>query len=169
LTASTLAKCRSEWISGGALYVEVPGITKPDLGQGNKDERRREPIPAAMIRIRKGARGRTRFMLLAAIPLSVAGVFGTTALAAASPPPDHVFQVAHRYGDELLLWTTGSDNPPTPRWTSSPISSNVRAGDEAAEDKLRARYDAELRPGRFVTRHSPYGDPAVIEELVQPN
>ena len=53
-----------------------------------------------MVRIREAARGRSRFMLLAAIPLSVAGLFGAAGLASASPPPNHMVTICHRTGAE---------------------------------------------------------------------
>lgn len=79
-----------------------------------------------------------------------------------------VFQLAHRYGDELLLWD---------EWTRLPAAGDLDglaalldaadAGDAAAEAALQERYagDESLRPGATVTRHSPYGLPPVAEAL----
>ncbi len=79
-----------------------------------------------------------------------------------------VFQVAHRYGDELLLWDDWSP-PSAPEVLDELAALLERAddGDAEAEAALYERYrsDAGLRPGATVTRHSPYGDPPVTVPL----
>lgn len=80
-----------------------------------------------------------------------------------------VFQVAHRYGDELLLWDDWFELPSDGTLdVLAGLLERADAGDAQAEAELRGRYEAELRPGTSVTRYSPYGDPEVVEELVRP-
>ncbi|MFT4108255.1 transglutaminase domain-containing protein [Propionicimonas sp.] len=82
-----------------------------------------------------------------------------------------VFQLAHRYGDELLLWDMWA-GPLEPAVLDGLAGLLVRAdaGDAAAEAELAGRYASEagLRPGPTITRTSPYGYPPVRERLVRP-
>ncbi|MBN9106564.1 MAG: transglutaminase domain-containing protein [Propionibacteriaceae bacterium] len=79
-----------------------------------------------------------------------------------------VFQVAHRYGDELLLWDEWLPQP-SPELLDRLADLLIRAdaGEAAAEDELWQWYhsDPSLRPGRTVTRYSPYGEPPVTDRL----
>ena len=79
-----------------------------------------------------------------------------------------VFQVAHRYGDELLLWDDWAELP-TPEVLDhlAMLLEGADAGDASAEAALSERYGSDdgLRPGAAVTRHSPYGNPSVAESL----
>jgi hypothetical protein len=91
-----------------------------------------------------------------------------------------IYEVAHRFGDELLLWDAwGRIGEP-----GSPVSDTdaqwldeiadflgaADAGDEGAERKLLQRYrnDSGLRPGATVIQASPYGDPPIEVQLDQP-
>lgn len=79
-----------------------------------------------------------------------------------------VFQLAHRYRDELLLWDEWVPTPaPEVLDELAELLESADAGDEAAESALEERYrtDAGLHPGAVVTRYSPYGYPPVIESL----
>jgi hypothetical protein len=73
-----------------------------------------------------------------------------------------VFETAHRYGDELLLWD-GWGDADDPELIDDVAGLLIRAdrGDAAAEHDLRQRYqsDPRLRPGAQVTQYSPFGDP----------
>jgi hypothetical protein len=79
-----------------------------------------------------------------------------------------VFQVAHRYGDELLLWDNWS-GPSAPEALDALAELLARAddGDAGAEAMLYERYrsGAGLRPGATVTMYSPYGNPPVTVSL----
>jgi hypothetical protein len=81
-----------------------------------------------------------------------------------------VFQVAHRYGDELLLWDAWHA-PSDPVVLDGPadLLDWADAGEPTAEAALEELYgsDAGLRPGATVTRLSPYGDPPVSESLLR--
>lgn len=83
-----------------------------------------------------------------------------------------VFQVAHRYGDELLLWDAWCP-PLAPDVLDRLAGLLVRAdaGDDAAETELWQWYhgDPALKPGEAVTRYSPYGYPPVTEQLRVPD
>ena len=77
-----------------------------------------------------------------------------------------IYQIAHRYGDEMLLWddwgaTNGGGDD---AWIDELADLLVRAdrGDADADDDLAARYaeDDRLKPGATVTQHSPYGEPS---------
>ncbi|MVA75949.1 transglutaminase domain-containing protein [Auraticoccus sp. F435] len=77
-----------------------------------------------------------------------------------------VFEVAHRYGDEMLLWDGWGaieEDPPDLALTDELARLLVAAdaGDEGAEAELSARYreDERLHPGERVTTYSPYGLP----------
>ena len=79
-----------------------------------------------------------------------------------------VFQVAHRYGDKLLLWDDWGELP-TPEALDelAALFERADAGEVAAEAALSERYrvDDRLHPGATVTRHSPYGYPPVTDLL----
>ncbi len=84
-----------------------------------------------------------------------------------------IHEVAHRFGDELLLWDGWGriGGPETPLddddadWLDPVAEALIRAdgGDEAAERELFERYrvDDGLRPGQTVIKGSPYGYPPV--------
>lgn len=83
-----------------------------------------------------------------------------------------VFEVAHRYGDELLLWDSWGA-------TADPLAEvglldeiaglllRADAGDAGAESELAARYeqDDRLRPGERVVTLSPFGAAARTTDL----
>lgn len=75
-----------------------------------------------------------------------------------------IFEVAHRFGDELLLWddwgaTQAGDDELVDELAALLVRAD--AGDSAAEDELLAWYRADdrLHPGDTVTQNSPYGYP----------
>ncbi len=84
-----------------------------------------------------------------------------------------IIEVAHRFGDELLLWDAwgriGEPGEPVTDEHSLWLDDIARllltadAGDEAAEKELLSQYesDAGLRPGRTIIQASPYGDPDI--------
>lgn len=79
-----------------------------------------------------------------------------------------VFQVAHRYGDELLLWDDWFSTPkPEVIDRLATLLTAADAGDHDAERTLHDWYrsDARLHPGDQVTQHSPYGTPSVRVNL----
>ena len=82
-----------------------------------------------------------------------------------------IFEVAHRYGDELLLWDgwNATETPPDNVVVDQLADLLVRAdaGDEAAETELWARYaeDGRLRPTDQVMTYSPYGLPVRVTNL----
>ena len=77
------------------------------------------------------------------------------------------FELAHRYGDELLLWdgwgATQAEGPEIDVLADEVARLLVAAdaGDEAAEADLAARYadDDRLHPPPEITTYSPYGMP----------
>jgi hypothetical protein len=77
-----------------------------------------------------------------------------------------IFQVAHRFGDELLLWDDwgatleSGDEEIIDRLADLLVRAD--AGDAAAEEDLYAWYRADdrLHPGDSVIQNSPYGDPS---------
>ena len=83
------------------------------------------------------------------------------------------YEVAHRYGDEVLLWDGWGAVPPVEhpvppevRALVSEISDLLLAADAGsldAETRLYGRYcsDPRLHPGDEVTQFSPFGDPPV--------
>ncbi len=80
-----------------------------------------------------------------------------------------VFQVAHRYGDELLLWDDWGARPTLDELDElADLLERADAGDASAELSLYERYtsDVSLRPGSTITRHSPYGEPDATDSLV---
>lgn len=87
-----------------------------------------------------------------------------------------LMELAHRSGDELLLWdgwgAMSTPDGPTP--DEAALADVVAAllvaadrGDAEAEGELSLRYaeDARLHPGDYVVRQSPYGDPPVRERI----
>ncbi len=83
-----------------------------------------------------------------------------------------VYEMAHRYGDELLLWDDWSDpeRPLAPEELDELARLLVACdGDADADRQLHNRYrhDPRLHPGETVTRYSPYGRPPVAERLVR--
>lgn len=82
-----------------------------------------------------------------------------------------VFEVAHRYGDELLLWDGwgATEEPPELAVVDEVARLLVQAdaGDDGAEDDLWSRYheDDRLHPGTEVMTYSPYGLPARTTDL----
>jgi hypothetical protein len=88
-----------------------------------------------------------------------------------------IYEIAHRFGDELLLWDSwgriGSPGEPVSGedavWMDEVASMLVAAdaGDLDAERRLFERYldDPGLRPGSTVMQHSPFGDDSVEVEL----
>jgi hypothetical protein len=81
-----------------------------------------------------------------------------------------VYEVAHRFGDELLLWDDwdGVRNP-DPRWLDHVAELLVAADAHApgAEQELGRLHaeDARLRPGPAVVQYSPFGDPPLTVSL----
>lgn len=83
------------------------------------------------------------------------------------------YELAHRYGDEVLLWDDWGvihsvDNEPDDEVLTladevSALLLAADAGDIDAESRLFQRYltDVRLNPGGVVTRYSPYGDAPV--------
>lgn len=83
------------------------------------------------------------------------------------------YEVAHRYGDEVLLWDGWGALPGPDRPVEDDVLTLVDevadlllaadAGDVQAEARLYSRYlnDARLIPGDAVTRFSPFGDAPV--------
>jgi len=84
-----------------------------------------------------------------------------------------VFEVAHRFGDELLLWDSwGATEGGEPELIDEVAALLMRAdaGDDAAEALLEERYrdDDRLHPGGTVVQNSPYGMPPVTVRLTPP-
>jgi hypothetical protein len=83
------------------------------------------------------------------------------------------YEVAHRYGDEVLLWDGWGAIPPMEHAVPADVRALVSeistlllaadAGDLGAEVQLYDRYrsDPRLHPGDEVTQFSPFGDPPV--------
>ncbi len=90
-----------------------------------------------------------------------------------------IIEVAHRFGDELLLWDgwgrIGVPGEPVSdddaRWVDEVARLLVAAdsGDIDAERRLldRYRHDAGLHPGDSVVQASPYGDPPIEVALAR--
>jgi len=78
-----------------------------------------------------------------------------------------IFEVAHRFGDELLLWddwgatADRGDEEMIDRLADLLVRAD--AGDSGAEDGLYAWYRADdrLHPGDSVVQNSPYGNPPI--------
>ncbi|MEL6985749.1 MAG: transglutaminase domain-containing protein [Actinomycetota bacterium] len=88
-----------------------------------------------------------------------------------------IYEVAHRFGDELLLWDgwgrIGEPGSPVSaedaEWLD-PVAELLLAadgGDIEAEQRLLAHYRADdgLHPGPMIQQASPYGDPPIMVEL----
>lgn len=88
-----------------------------------------------------------------------------------------IYEVAHRFGDELLLWDgwgrIGEPGDPVSEADAAwldPIASLLLAADagdvEAERDLLdRYRSDDGLHPGPVITQASPFGDPLIEVRL----
>ena len=105
--------------------------------------------------------------------LSTYGVAGVPELAGPGFVRGYVvFEVAHRFGDEMLLWDGWGaieGEPPDLPMIDELATLLVRAdaGDAGAEDALWSRYreDDRLHPGDRVVTYSPYGLPPRTVEL----
>jgi hypothetical protein len=82
-----------------------------------------------------------------------------------------LYELAHRYGDEMLLWDSwglieGDGDDKTVDQVAALIVS-ADGGDDASEERLHQWYrsDPRLHPGPSVVRHSPYGLPPVVVDL----
>jgi hypothetical protein len=89
-----------------------------------------------------------------------------------------IYEVAHRFGDELLLWDSWGriGEPGTPvtdadaRWLDQ-IAALLLDADNGVDDNAelallkRYREDEGLHPGPSVIQASPYGDPPIEVEL----
>jgi len=88
-----------------------------------------------------------------------------------------IYEVAHRFGDELLLWDSWGAIAPPGRAVSAAEAGRVDeiaalllaadGGDLASEQRLLERYrsDDGLHPGRVVVQASPRGDAPQTVEL----
>lgn len=88
-----------------------------------------------------------------------------------------IYEVAHRFGDELLLWDSwgriGEPGEPVSDTDAEWIDEVARllvaadAGDLEAEARLLDRYrsDAGLHPGDTIVQASPFGDPPLTVTL----
>jgi hypothetical protein len=87
-----------------------------------------------------------------------------------------LMELAHRFGDELLLWDGwgAMSEPGGPTADETALTDEVAAllvaadrEDPGAGTELAKRYanDARLHPGSDVIRHSPYGDPPIRERI----
>lgn len=82
-----------------------------------------------------------------------------------------IFEVAHRFRDELLLWDGwGATMHAPPELTDELAALLLRAdaGDQEAENALAEWYrtDDRLHPGSEITQHSPFGLPPKTVSLV---
>lgn len=82
-----------------------------------------------------------------------------------------VYEVAHRFGDELLLWDDWEGlHAPDPAWLDDLAALLVAAdaGDPGTEERLAHLHaeDPRLRPGTTVVQHSPFGAPPLTVDLV---
>jgi hypothetical protein len=102
--------------------------------------------------------------------------YGVEAAPATLSGPDFVrdyviFEVAHRYGDEMLLWDGwGATEEALELSVIDEVAQLLvlaDAGDESAEADLWSRYleDERLHPGDQVMTYSPYGLPPHLTEL----
>lgn len=90
-----------------------------------------------------------------------------------------IYEVAHRFGDELLLWDCWGrmDEPGQPvtktdaAWLGTIADLLLAAddGDQEAEQQLLDRYhnDRGLRPGETVLQASPLGDAPIEAKLIR--
>ena len=82
-----------------------------------------------------------------------------------------IFEVAHRYGDEMLLWDSwGATEVPADRGVIDELAQmlvRADANDESAEADLWGRYhgDDQLHPPNQVVTYSPYGLPPRTVDL----
>lgn len=88
-----------------------------------------------------------------------------------------IYEVAHRFGDELLLWdgwgrigepgSTVSDEDASWLDPVAELLLAADAGDVEAEHRLLARYrhDDGLHPGPTIQQASPYGKPPIMVDL----
>lgn len=82
-----------------------------------------------------------------------------------------IFEVAHRYGDEMLLWDGWGATEEAPQVSTidelARLLVRADAGDDSAEADLWARYheDGRLHPGDRVVTYSPYGLPPRTVDL----
>ena len=104
--------------------------------------------------------------------LSTYGLQGNPTLSGPDFVRDYViFEVAHRYGDEMLLWDGwgATEQAPEPDVVDelARLLILADAGDDGAEADLWARYreDDRLHPGHRVTTYSPYGLPPRTVDL----
>lgn len=91
-----------------------------------------------------------------------------------------IIEIAHRFGDELLLWDGwGRMSPPgepisdeDASWLDAVAALLAEAdkGDAEAEQRAHERYvaDAGLHPGSTVVQASPFGDPLQTVDITQP-
>jgi len=106
------------------------------------------------------------------VDISTYGVFPGSELSGAPFVATYVVaEIAHRFGDELLLWDDWS-NPSRPVQRDeldalARLLTRADAGDHGAEVALFEQYrdDDRLHPGPTVLRHSPYGSPSVRDRL----
>lgn len=90
-----------------------------------------------------------------------------------------IYEVAHRFGDELLLWDSwgriGIPGEPVSKTDAAWMDAIAAlllaadAGDLEAEQALLAQYrfDDGLRPGSTILQASPYGDPPIQVSLTR--
>jgi hypothetical protein len=83
-----------------------------------------------------------------------------------------VYEVAHRFGDELLLWDDWDGlHAPDPAWLDdvAALLADADAGVAGAEEHLAALHasDPRLRPGDTVVQHSPFGLPPRTVDLTR--
>lgn len=85
-----------------------------------------------------------------------------------------IFEVAHRFGDELLLWddwgATADEGDEELVDRLAALLVRADASDAGAEEELYAWYRADdrLHPGDTVTQNSPYGQPPRQVSLRRP-
>lgn len=76
-----------------------------------------------------------------------------------------IFDIAHRYGDELLLWDAwGATNSQIEDHEIDDLATLILqadSGDTTAERAVASRYstDDRLHPTEVITQYSPFGDP----------
>lgn len=87
-----------------------------------------------------------------------------------------VYELAHRFGDELLLWDVWGvitdDGDPSPLIdTVAELLLRADAGDSGAETQAHDLYrsDPRLNPNGTVLRYSPFDAPPVEESLDRPD
>lgn len=88
-----------------------------------------------------------------------------------------LYELAHRMGDELLLWDTWGEIDWDGELNEQLVDEIAEllmaadAGDAGAEQELAQRYrsDPRLHPGDEVLRDDPWGGPRVRESLAKPS